>query len=64
VAALASTLLGAGSRSRISQLYRAPGIDGIAAGFIGRLFLGMGFDAFDLISYSAGVGLGCAVHEV
>jgi hypothetical protein len=56
--------LGIACAVEFSQLYRAPWIDGIRSHFLGRLFLGMGFDAFDLISYSVGVALGVALCVV
>jgi hypothetical protein len=41
----------------LSQLYRAPWIDAVRATTPGRLVLGQGFHAFDLICYVIGVGL-------
>jgi hypothetical protein len=47
-----------------SQLYHAPWIDRVRGHFIGRLFLGVGFDWLDLISYAAGIGLALAISGV
>lgn len=40
------------------QLYHAPWIDGIRATRLGRLVLGMTFNAPDLLAYLAGIALG------
>ena len=45
-----------------SQLYRAPWIDAVRATTPGRLVLGQGFHAFDLVCYVIGVGLGVALE--
>ena len=41
----------------LSQLYHAPWIDGVRATTPGRLVLGQGFHAFDLVCYALGVTL-------
>ena len=41
-----------------SQIYQAPWIDAIRANFMGHLFLGSAFDAWDLCAYAAGVSAG------
>jgi hypothetical protein len=45
-----------------TQLYQAPWIDAVRATTPGRLVLGQGFHAFDLVCYVAGVGLGMALE--
>lgn len=42
----------------LSQLVRAPWLDGVRATLPGRLVLGQGFVAFDLVCYAIGVALG------
>jgi len=44
------------------QLYRAPWIDAVRATTPGRLVLGQGFHAFDLVCYGLGVGLGVGLE--
>ena len=46
----------------LSQLYRAPWIDAVRATLPGRLVLGQGFHAFDLVCYVIGVAVGVAVE--
>jgi hypothetical protein len=46
----------------LSQLYHAPWIDAVRATLPGRLVLGQGFHAFDLVCYVIGVGLGVAIE--
>ena len=46
----------------LTQLYQAPWIDAVRATTPGRLVLGQGFHAFDLVCYVAGVGLGMALE--
>jgi hypothetical protein len=41
----------------LTQLYQAPWIDAIRATLPGRLVLGQGFHAFDLVCYVIGVGI-------
>ena len=48
----------------LSQLYRAPWIDGVRATTPGRLVLGQGFHAFDLVCYVLGVALAVALEWV
>jgi hypothetical protein len=48
----------------LSQLYRAPWIDAVRATTPGRLVLGQGFHAFDLVCYVIGVGLGVGLELV
>jgi hypothetical protein len=45
-----------------SQAYRAPWIDAVRATTPGRLVLGQGFHAFDLVCYAIGVGLAVALE--
>jgi hypothetical protein len=45
-----------------SQLYRAPWIDAVRATLPGRLVLGQGFHAFDLVCYVIGAAIGVAVE--
>jgi hypothetical protein len=47
----------------LSQLYRAPWLDAIRATLPGRLVLGQGFHALDLVCYVIGVALGVAVER-
>lgn len=42
----------------LSQLYRAPWIDGIRSTTLGHLVLGSGFAWGDLVAYGIGVGVG------
>jgi Protein of unknown function (DUF2809) len=46
----------------LTQLYQAPWIDAVRATTPGRLVLGQGFHAFDLVCYVVGVGLGVALE--
>jgi hypothetical protein len=46
----------------LSQAYHAPWIDGVRATTPGRLVLGQGFRAFDLICYVLGVALAVALE--
>jgi hypothetical protein len=46
----------------LSQAYHAPWIDGVRATTPGRLVLGQGFHAFDLICYVLGVALAVALE--
>jgi hypothetical protein len=46
----------------LTQLYQAPWIDAVRATTPGRLALGQGFHAFDLVCYVVGVGLGVALE--
>lgn len=46
----------------LSQAYHAPWLDAIRATLPGRLVLGQGFHAFDLVCYVLGVALGVAVE--
>jgi hypothetical protein len=46
----------------LTQLYRAPWIDTVRATTPGRLVLGQGFHAFDLVCYVIGVGLGVGLE--
>lgn len=46
----------------LSQLYQAPWIDEIRATLPGRLVLGQGFHAFDLVCYVIGAAIGIAVE--
>jgi Protein of unknown function (DUF2809) len=39
----------------VSQLYHAPGVDGLRRTTLGQLTLGSGFDTRDLLAYAAGV---------
>jgi hypothetical protein len=48
----------------LSQLYRAPWIDAVRATTPGRLVLGQGFHAFDLVCYVIGVGLAALLELV
>jgi hypothetical protein len=48
----------------LAQLYRAPWIDAVRATTPGRLVLGQGFHAFDLVCYVIGVGLGAGLELV
>ncbi len=48
----------------ITQLYRAPWLDAVRATTPGRLVLGQGFRAFDLVCYLVGVGLGAGLELV
>lgn len=45
-----------------SQAYRAPWLDAVRATTPGRLVLGQGFHAFDLVCYAIGVGLAAALE--
>jgi hypothetical protein len=45
-----------------SQLYRAPWIDAVRETLPGRLVLGQGFHAFDLVCYLIGVALGAGLE--
>lgn len=44
-----------------SQAYHAPWLDAVRATLPGRLVLGQGFQAFDLVCYVVGVALGAAI---
>lgn len=46
----------------LSQLYRAPWIDTVRETTPGRLILGQGFHAFDLVCYLIGVALGAGLE--
>jgi Protein of unknown function (DUF2809) len=46
----------------LSQRYHAPWIDAVRATTPGRLVLGQGFHAFDLVCYAIGVGLGVGLE--
>jgi hypothetical protein len=46
----------------LTQLYRAPWIDAVRATTPGRLVLGQGFHAFDLVCYVIGVALGAGLE--
>lgn len=48
----------------LSQLYHAPWIDAVRETTPGRLVLGQGFHAFDLVCYVAGVALGVALERI
>jgi hypothetical protein len=45
----------------LSQLYRAPWIDSVRETTPGRLVLGQGFHAFDLVCYVIGAALGASL---
>jgi hypothetical protein len=45
-----------------TQLYQAPWIDAVRATTPGRLVLGQGFHAFDLVCYVIGAGLGAVLE--
>jgi hypothetical protein len=45
-----------------SQAYHAPWLDAVRATLPGRLVLGQGFHAFDLVCYAIGVALGVALE--
>ena len=45
-----------------SQRYRAPWLDAVRATLPGRLVLGQGFHAFDLVDYVVGAALGFGVR--
>ena len=47
----------------LSQLYRAPWIDAVRETLPGRLILGQGFHAFDLVCYVIGVALGAGLER-
>ncbi|HEX7842991.1 MAG TPA: DUF2809 domain-containing protein [Kofleriaceae bacterium] len=47
----------------LSQLYRAPWIDAVRETLPGRLILGQGFHAFDLVCYLIGVALGAGLER-
>ena len=47
-----------------SQAYHAPWIDAVRDTLPGRLVLGQGFHAFDLVCYAIGVALGAAMELV
>jgi hypothetical protein len=46
-----------------SQLYRAGWLDAVRATTPGRLVLGQGFHAFDLVCYALGVGLAVGLER-
>jgi hypothetical protein len=46
----------------LAQLYQAPWIDAVRATTLGRLVLGQGFHALDLVCYAIGAGLGAALE--
>lgn len=46
----------------LSQLYRAPWIDSVRETTPGRLILGQGFHAFDLVCYVIGAALGAGLE--
>ena len=46
----------------VMQLYQAPWINAVRATTPGRLVLGQGFHAFDLVCYVLGVGLGVGLE--
>lgn len=46
----------------LGQLYHAPWIDGVRATTPGRLVLGQGFHALDLVCYVIGVALGAGLE--
>lgn len=46
-----------------SQLYHAPWIDGWRATTLGRLTLGVGFDARDLVAYGLGIAAGLGLDS-
>ena len=48
----------------LTQRYHAPWIDAVRATTPGRLVLGQGFHAFDLVCYVIGVGLGVGLELV
>ena len=48
----------------LSQAYHAPWIDGVRATTPGRLVLGQGFHAFDLVCYVLGVALAVALERL
>ncbi len=48
----------------LSQLYHARWIDAVRETTPGRLVLGQGFHAFDLVCYVAGVGLAVALERM
>lgn len=45
-----------------SQAYHAPWLDAVRATLPGRLVLGQGFHAFDLVCYAIGVAIGVAIE--
>jgi hypothetical protein len=47
-----------------SQAYHAPWLDAVRATLPGRLVLGQGFHAFDLVCYAIGVALGAALERI
>lgn len=47
-----------------SQLHRAPWLDAMRDTLPGRLVLGQGFRAFDLVCYTLGVALGVALERL
>jgi len=47
-----------------TQRYRAPWIDAVRATTPGRLVLGQGFHAFDLVCYVIGVALGVGLERI
>jgi len=48
----------------VSQLYRAPWLDGLRSSQVGALVLGQGFQWSDLVCYAIGVGLAAALDAV
>lgn len=48
----------------LSQAYHAPWIDGVRATTPGRLVLGQGFHAFDLVCYVLGIALAMALESL
>ncbi|HSR95969.1 MAG TPA: DUF2809 domain-containing protein [Kofleriaceae bacterium] len=48
----------------LSQAYHAPWIDGVRATTPGRLVLGQGFHAFDLVCYVLGVALAVSLEHL
>lgn len=47
-----------------SQAYHTPWLDAVRDTLPGRLVLGQGFHAFDLVCYAIGVALGVAIELV
>jgi hypothetical protein len=60
--ALAAWAVGIACAVEVSQLYRAPWIDGVRSTTVGALVLGQGFLWSDLACYAVGVGLAAALE--
>jgi hypothetical protein len=59
----ASVALGISWVVEFSQLYHTPLLDAARSTTLGRLILGNGFDARDLVAYAAGVALGALLSS-